>query len=93
MHWINPFAMAPNGKRLTCTQPYFHFVFQDFQHVEKAAREPVERENGQNKETEWFLQEKDANSNDGDVPSRQLLCCHKHIRPIRPSESCSKKGS
>lgn len=48
---ISHFVVALNGKPLTCSQPYLHFMFQDFQHIEKAAAQPVERGDGQNKET------------------------------------------
>lgn len=60
--------MALNGKLLTCTQPCLHSMFQDLWHIEQAAAEPAERGDGQKKETPtWVKQEKDTNSNNGDV--------------------------
>lgn len=52
MHLINHFATALNGRLLTCTQPYFHVMFQDLQHIEKATEDPVETGESQNKETQ-----------------------------------------
>lgn len=48
---IGHFVLALNGRPLTCSQTYLHIMFQDFQHIEKAAPQPVERGDGQNKET------------------------------------------
>ena len=44
MSFINHFAMALNGKLLTCSQPRLHSMFQDLWHIEQAAAEPAERE-------------------------------------------------